>query len=80
MIPRPLRWSVTGTVPEGTANVFNAETGSGPEGSSLTANDPRLEALGVESSIGLLVMVPVHASDRSVPARQRVIFTEFSLL
>lgn len=69
--PRPSRWAVGGGLPEGRWNPFDAETGSGPEGSSLTVNDLRLEGHGVESGGGALEGVPVRTSGASPPAKGR---------
>src|ERR1051326_795451 len=67
--PRPPRPVVAGNLPEGRGPAFAAGTGSGPEGSSLTANARRLEGLGVEDSRGFTCAGP-GAAGGGVPARQ----------
>src|SRR5688500_19436160 len=53
--PRPPRPAVAATLPEGRRASFDAGTGSGPEGSSLTANARRLEGFGVEENEGSIL-------------------------
>src|SRR5687767_10367088 len=67
--PRPPRPAVAGTLPEGRRPSFDAGTGSGPEGSSLTANARRLEGFGVEENEGFTCAGP-GAAGGGVPARQ----------
>src|SRR5438128_9004293 len=50
--PRPPRPVAAGNLPEGRGSALAAGTGSGPEGSSLTADARRLEGLGVEDNGG----------------------------
>lgn len=59
MKPRPLRSAVSGSIPEGMANGFEAGTGSGSEESSLTVNDRRLKEFGVEDNEGRPMVVLV---------------------
>src|ERR1041385_4401949 len=68
--PRPPRPAAAGTLPEGRRSALDAGTGSGPEGSSLTANARRLEGLGVEDNGGSnLARVPEWLAGESRPAK-----------